>query len=139
MPSTGPSDANFFGGHPVYLSHSLLGSFEDNDERKSNWIDSVIVGSDTFYYPFKYKIAQFGDPVSEYLMVLRLSEQYLIRAEARANQGNLIGASEDLNLIRIRAGLTNTLAVSQQELISAIMHERQTELFTECGHRWFDL
>ena len=77
-------------------------------------------------------------------MVLRLGEQYLIRAEARARLGsNLSGAIGDLDKIRSRAGLpliaTTNPGITQPALIDKIMHERQVELFSEFGHRWFDL
>lgn len=68
-----------------------------------------------------------------------MEEQYLIRAEARAYQVNISGAQEDLNIIRNRAGLSDTSATTQQDLLSAILQERRLELFTEIGHRWFDL
>src|SRR5690606_19066848 len=67
------------------------------------------------------------------------AEQYLIRAEARAQLSNIAGAQADLNKIRIRAGLGETLASSQNELLTAILQERRFELFTEHGHRFFDL
>ncbi|MBC7851372.1 MAG: RagB/SusD family nutrient uptake outer membrane protein, partial [Chitinophagaceae bacterium] len=67
------------------------------------------------------------------------AEQYLIRAEARAKLNDLTGAISDLNTIRNRAGLANTIAVSQQNILNAIAEERRTELFGEWGHRWFDL
>jgi hypothetical protein len=63
----------------------------------------------------------------------------LIRAEARAQQGNVSGAAGDLNVIRTRAGLPNTSATNSQGLLSAILLERRFELFTEYGHRWLDL
>lgn len=137
LPSEGPNTGN----NPVYLSANLLKAFEAGDRRRvgGNWVDSVIVGADTFYYPFKYKVNAQDAPVSEYSMVLRLGEQYLIRAEAEVQLGDLQGASRDLNMIRNRAGLGNTTAVSQLDLYTAILHERQVELFTEWGHRWFDL
>jgi hypothetical protein len=72
-------------------------------------------------------------------MVFRLAEQYLIRAEARAQQGNVSGSQSDLNAIRTRAGLPNTTANDKASLLTAIQHERQVEMFTEWGHRWFDL
>jgi hypothetical protein len=77
--------------------------------------------------------------MTEYFMVLRLGEQYLIRAEARAKQGNIGGAQSDLNVIRNRAGLPNTTASDEASLITAILKERRVELFCEWGHRWFDL
>ena len=46
---------------------------------------------------------------------------------------------EDLNVIRNRAGLGNTTALTQSALIVAVLEERQRELFTELGHRFFDL
>jgi len=70
---------------------------------------------------------------------LRLSELYLIRAEARAKQGFLSGAQDDLNVIRNLAGLPDTTASSQEELLSAILQERRVEFFTESGHRFLDL
>jgi hypothetical protein len=104
---------------------------------------------DTVYCPFKYKLNS-SDPtittstltanMKEYFMVLRLGEQYLIRAEARAKLGNSGGAQSDLNSIRNRAGLANySGATDQTSLVTAILNERRHELFSEWGNRWFDL
>jgi hypothetical protein len=68
-----------------------------------------------------------------------MAEQYLIRAEARLKQGNIIGAQDDLNKIRVRAGLPITTAMTQEELKQAILDERRVEMFTEHGNRWFDI
>src|SRR5690606_33452932 len=68
-----------------------------------------------------------------------LSEQYLIRAEARAQLGDLKDALKDLNLIRKRAGLEPKVLNGKSELLDAIFRERQVELFAEWGHRWLDL
>jgi hypothetical protein len=92
--------------------------------------------------PFKYKPFNPDKPETvEYSTVLRLAEQYLIRAEARARQGNdLTGAAEDLNAIRGRAGATPVDPnSSQDELLLAVELERRKEFFFEWGHRWFDL
>ncbi len=138
LSETGP-DYDFSSPNPVYLNTHLLSSFESGDERRLHWVDSVIVDTDTFYFPYKYKSATEGDPVTEYQMMLRLGEQYLIRAEAKAQQDNLPGAIADLNAIRSRAGLSGSIATTKDEILTAIMHERQVELFTEAGHRWLDL
>lgn len=127
----------------VSLNKTLVRNFETGDNRRTNWIDSTTVLGITYYYPFKYKVgdANMGanPPVTEHEMMLRLGEQYLIRAEARAQQGNIAGAQADLNAIRSRAGLPNTIASDKAALLAAILHERQVELFTEMGHRWLDL
>lgn len=137
-------EASFFvfnSGPPsqVSLSSNLYNSFETADNRRSSWIKTVTNGTLTWYHPFKYKENNATPSSKEYSIVFRLAEQYLIRAEARAQQGDLIGAKEDLNKIRTRAGLDNTPAVSQQEIIKAVLSERRWELFTEFGHRFFDL
>ncbi|SEW37116.1 SusD family protein [Chitinophaga sp. YR573] len=134
LPNTGPN-----ADHPVYLSGKFLNNFEVNDQRKINWIDSVSVDNVTYYYPFKYKNATLDAPITEYEMVLRLGEQYLIRAEARGQQNNINGSQSDINIIRSRAGLPNTSADNKVSLLTVILHERQVELFTEWGHRWLDL
>ena len=76
-------------------------------------------------------------------MVLRLPEQYLIRAEARIHQGNLNGAMADINVIRKRAGLellsSNTVDIKADALMNIVLEERRKEFFTEWGHRWLDL
>lgn len=137
LPATGPTpSAN---SNPVYLSTQLLNAFESNDQRKANWVNSVSVGSNTYHYPFKYKATSTSGSVTEYLMILRLVEQFLIRAEARVQQNNISGAQNDLNEIRARAGLANISVNDKASLMNAILHERQIELFTELGHRWFDL
>ncbi len=124
---------------PTYLcTPTLLNSFEVGDSRRSNWIQSRVFAGQNVYYPYKYKIQQ-NAVISEYYILLRLAEQYLIRAEARAHLNNITGSRSDLNIIRNRAGLINTLATDKQGLLSAIEHERRVELFAEWGHRWFDL
>jgi len=120
------------------LSASLLSAFEAGDNRYTNWIKDLTVGTTTYKFAYKYKV-KASSVLSEYSTVFRLAEQYLIRAEARAQSGNLSGAQEDLNAIRNRAGLANTLATMKEELLVAIEKERRVELFTEWGHRWLDV
>jgi hypothetical protein len=128
---------------PTFLINSnLLNAFEPGDERRIAWIDSSIIGGSTYYYPYKYKVRSSSPPV-EYYIILRLGEQYLIQAEALAQEGNLSQAMASLDMIRTRAGLPSIAmtdpVISQQDLLQAIYHEEQVELFAEWGHRWFDL
>ena len=137
LPVTGPSAY----ANPVYLSPLLLNAFESGDLRRKggNWVDSVIASGTTYFYPAKYKATTISGGVSEYLMVFRLAELYLIRAEARVQQNNIGDAQHDLNTIRIRAGLPDTKANDKASLLTAVLNERQVEFFTEWGHRWLDL
>jgi starch-binding outer membrane protein, SusD/RagB family len=125
--------------YPFTMSDDLINEFESGDARKSNWTMSSTVAATTYYFPFKYKLFYTGAPPEEYPVLLRLAEQYLIRAESRAQLSDLAGAATDLNMIRSRAGLANTTASTQSDLIDAIYNERRVELFTEYGQRWFDL
>jgi starch-binding outer membrane protein, SusD/RagB family len=122
----------------VTLSDSVRKAFEPGDNRYVDWISSFTDGSNTWYFPYKYKV-QASSTLTEYSMIFRLAEQYLIRAEARMQENNISGSQDDLNVIRLRAGLPNTTAGDPSSLALAIEHERQTELFTEWGHRWLDL
>jgi hypothetical protein len=131
----------FTAGQPqfVWMSSSLYNSFTDGDLRRTYWTKEVKDASRTWHHPYKYK-ENFDTSVSkEYTVVLRLSEQFLVRSEARVMQGDLIGAKEDLNKIRKRAGLPDTQAQTQSEILDAVLEERKHELFTEYGHRFFDL
>lgn len=129
------SSANFT------LTDQLLNDFEPGDLRRANWVGTTDFSGTYYYFPYKYKV--YVDPsstVTEYYMLLRLAEQFLIRAEANYNLGKLTEAIADLNVIRNRAGLTpldNSLTNDQVQ--QAIVHERRIELFAEFGHRWFDL
>ncbi|HEY0612001.1 MAG TPA: RagB/SusD family nutrient uptake outer membrane protein, partial [Chitinophaga sp.] len=126
----------------VALSTFLVNAFEPGDQRLTLWVGrndvaaTPVSPAGTYYYSRKYRDKT---PGAEYLAVFRLSEQLLIRAEARAQQGNLFGAQTDLNTVRTRAGLPATTATTKEALLDAILHERQVEFFLEWGHRWFDL
>ena len=97
------------------------------------------MGHTNYFFPYKYKLTELSPVDTEYNMVLRLAEVYLIRAEARAQQGNITGAQADLDTVRARAGLAATTAGDLPSLLTAILHERQVELVAEWGHRWLDL
>lgn len=124
---------------PAYLPHTFYDMFSDDDLRKSSWIGSVTVNNTKYYFPYKYKVTTFDAPLTEYQTILRLSEIYLIRAEARAKLGNISEGLEDLNAIRSRAGLADTVVTNDIDLLNAIVQERRLELFTEWGHRWLDM
>lgn len=135
IPSSGLNSVS----HPVYLSQGLVQNFDSADLRRTHWVDSVVVKGVKYYFPYKYKVSAIKTPVSEYSMVMRLGEIYLIRAEARAQQGNIAGAQGDLDAIRARAGVSKTTVSDQTGLLAVIAQERRLELFTEWGHRWLDL
>jgi hypothetical protein len=136
---------HLLGGTPEFLiSPALIGAFDSSDVRLKKWILQTVVPASgtlpaqTYITPFKYKMGR-SSSTTEYIMVMRLAEQYLIRAEARAQQNNLAGAKSDLDAVRLRVGLSGVTVTTKEAMLQAIAQERQLELFTEWGHRWFDL
>jgi hypothetical protein len=124
------------------LTPSLVNAFERDavrpdyqDDRFNAWTRATSNGT---RYGYKY-ISNVAAANTEFAVVLRLAEQYLIRAEARVQQNNLSAGITDLNVIRSRAGLHGTFATTQADLLLAIENERRIELFLENGARWYDL
>ncbi|MHA4893552.1 RagB/SusD family nutrient uptake outer membrane protein [Pedobacter sp. PWIIR3] len=129
---------------PFALTQGIYDAFDLTDRRRSGWIGSYVDNSVTpneiYHYPYKYKVnSDASQPNSEYLVMLRLAEQYLIRAEAKAHLGKLTEAANDLNKIRNRAGLSDFVSNDATTLLNAISQENRKEFFAEWGHRWFDL
>ena len=125
----------------VSAATAVTSVFEIGDKRATAWIGSFTTGGKTYKFAYKYKVRLRDQPITEYYMIFRLAEQYLIRSEARAMLGNLTGSVDDINIIRARAGVTaiNSSGLTQQQILDAIDRERRCELFIEWGHRWFDL
>ncbi|WP_316825514.1 RagB/SusD family nutrient uptake outer membrane protein [Pedobacter miscanthi] len=119
-----------------HLMPGFVASFEQGDRRLANWVS--VIGTSGKYSVNKYKL-RTASAGNEYFVMLRLGEQYLIRAEARMELNNITGALEDLNTVRSRAGLAAKLNLSPSAAALAIEQERKVELFGEYSHRWFDL
>lgn len=144
MPGLNTYDANYFlfaGNNGLMrLTDNLMNAFEEGDFRKTHWL-GIYENEEAVdaYYPYKYKIGEYYRPVEEFMVVFRLAEMYLIRAESRANQEDILGAVEDINVLRVRAGLAPLNLSAKDEVLDAIFQERRIEFFAEWGHRWFDL
>jgi starch-binding outer membrane protein, SusD/RagB family len=121
------------GRREVAPSEGLINIYLPDDERKN-----VSIAYDGLNaYANKYNDLSKG---ADNVIILRLAEMYLIRAEAEANKtgGSISDIQNDINTIRLRANLTPTTATSIFQLLAAIETERRLEFAFE-GHRWFDL
>ncbi len=80
-----------------------------------------------------------GDSWTQYDVdwyIMRVSETYLLRAEAYLGKGDFAAAAADINEVRARAGAT---ACSASDVtLDYILDERARELFAE-EHRWVTL
>lgn len=120
------------GRREVAPTAAVLDAYETDDER----YEASIAFAGTLPYAIKYDDLSTG---ADNVIVLRLAEMYLIRAEANARlTQNLTDVQDDINEIRSRAGLGNTGAGTFPALLNAIEQERWVEFAFE-GHRWFDL
>jgi tetratricopeptide (TPR) repeat protein len=91
------------------------------------------------HYQTKYKKTGGIDNI----IILRIAEMYLHRAEAKAYLDNLDeidGALYDLNIVRIRAGIgeITPMPTTKEEVLQAIAKQNKLEFAFE-GHRYFDL
>ena len=121
------------GRREVEPSADLLAAYETGDKR----YPASIAFAGTNAYAIKYNDLSLG---AENVIVLRLADMYLIRAEAEASKTapNVVAVQSDINKIRMRANLSPTLETSASQLLRIIEKERRLEFAFE-GHRWFDL
>jgi hypothetical protein len=128
--------------NPMFSNWKSGGNYVPNDSVKRLLTDvstgggrsALLNTSGTKVLGGLYPQSNGTDPV----YVIRIAELWLVRAEARAEQGAVAGALDDLNAVRLRAGVGVSTAVTQEEVLAAIESERRVEFAFE-PHRWFDL
>jgi len=125
------------------VGEEMRNKFEEGDKRADS-IMTLSSGGNNKYILTKYDGVNYYDPnntsnyvVSNNLVLIRLADIYLLRAEARYKNGNITGAQDDLNLIRARADLGAYNGVGE-DLFHEIFDERRRELLGE-GHAMFDM
>lgn len=128
-------------GYGDYLpSTDLLNLIDEDDVRSTIFAaDPDLTGVYGSLRVNKYP-SEGSDIGTDNLPVIRLSEVYLIRAEARAKKAapDFAGARDDLNRIRQRSWPSApAVTLSGDALIDEILIERRIELAFE-GHRIFD-
>jgi starch-binding outer membrane protein, SusD/RagB family len=133
----------------AYFTAPFMDNIQTGDQRAIKWISYIETANIIYPYPAKYK-ALFNTDFTEQSILLRIAEQYLIRAEARIYQNKVADGIADLNIIRERAidksepdaNMQLKLwsgSLSKEEAIVAFNYEKRIEFFAECAHRWLDL
>lgn len=115
------------------VSPDLIAAYDDpNDVRLTNLVYAPAPAENcwTFKYEGKLNVAQDCNNV----IIIRLSEMYLNRAEARMNLGNAGAALEDLNVIRSHRNAADLASAG----LGVVKEERRRELAYE-GHYLYDL
>lgn len=120
------------------LTANLVAAFSLADQRKQKWMATVTVGANNWYRSDKYK--NRSSNTTEYSVIFRLEEAYLLLAEDLAKQNKITQALPYVNATRQRAGIgALNNVISQSALLNEIQLENRREFFTEMGHRFFDL
>ena len=132
----------FVGRREIIPSNQVvlaLSSSESGDRFSSISFDLTnLNGTDNGWSVAKYGTA---DADNNNVVIFRLPEMYLIRAEARAQLDKVTGANSaqsDINVLRTRANAVQVTSVSKNQMLTIIEEERRYELAFE-GHRWYDL
>lgn len=121
-------------------TQDLVAKFDkEKDVRYKSSIYWTAVPYDTYWpaknYPLAYKIRQKESDI----ILLRLADILLLKAEALVELNRPKDALMIVNDIRNRAGLSGlSLSLSVEEARLAVENERQLELLFE-GQRWWDL
>lgn len=139
------------GGPFLEMSRSLYNILDDNDIRKSRYVDPSSTPDPNYLTNPNYinddvlLIRKFpgseGINLMNDLKIFRAAEMLLIKAEALADAGDLNGAATLIKQLRdARFGSAQTLPsyANQTEAFGDILDERRIEFAFE-GHRWVDL
>lgn len=115
----------------IRVSEDLIKLFDANDVR----FTMLRTASDFagYYWPNKYQGKDGGPLAYSSIPMIRISEMYLVRAEARYMQSNVNGALSDLNVITANRNAEPYSTVS----VDDIFDERRKELAFE-GHIFHD-
>lgn len=121
---------------PAIALVELLNDPEIGGTRKSLVKDASTANSPNYFVGLLYHRTNGDDPA----YLFRISEQYLIRAEARAKKANPVLADvlADLNAVKARAQARLSTAISIEQALWDIERERRVEFAFE-PHRWYDL
>lgn len=110
----------------------MLGSVKVEDPSTLDWGTSKV-------YINKYPGREgSGDVRVNNVPILRLSETYLIAAEAAAKLSDQANAAKYLNAIVLRGNPDATAVTESEATVDRILQERRVEFVGE-GHRFFDL
>lgn len=127
----------------VFYTTKSFRNILENDPRASWMLKKAPAGvpaaiKDSFY------LSKYSGPKSEEAYVLRLTEVYLLKAEAilRSN-GSINDAREVLRTVMTRAGVTNFSAIdnatTKEDLLFQVYLEFNRNMVAEDGIEWFAL
>ncbi|NQX39086.1 SusD family protein [Pedobacter steynii] len=142
MSYSGSYNGNGYSNDFLTISPQTVALYENSDWRLQFYTDLQadfnpipVSGGNVRLRKYGLRFARIG---------MQLSELYLLRAEARARAGDLSGAKEDVEALRVKrmpaaqAVVPTLIAGNKEALIKFIIEERIREFAVE-GYRWFDM
>lgn len=149
------NQTNLTGGPFMEMGRNLFNILDNSagDIRRRAYVDPTSKVDATYLTNPNYKMDDVlcidkypgkpsGAPLNNDLKVFRLSEMYLIKAEARVAANDLVGAATQIKAIRDArnyiAPVSLPVYASAQAAWKDILRERRVELAFE-GHRYIDI
>lgn len=149
------NQTNFTGGPYMEMGRNLFNILDgtSGDIRRRALVDPTSKVDPTYLTNPNYKADDVlcidkypgkpsGAPLNNDLKVFRLSEMYLIKAEARVAANDLVGAATQIKKVRDARNYLGPVALpvyaSTQAAWKDILKERRVELAFE-GHRYIDI
>lgn len=144
-------DSTLSGSPFMEMGRSLYNELDDNDIRKSRYIDPSSVIDPDYENSPNYQESDIlvirkypgsdNQPLMNDLKIFRSSEMLFIMAEAAADAGDYSGAAaliKQLRDARFGSAQPSPTYNTEAEAFGGILDERRLELAFE-GHRWVDL
>lgn len=138
--TVGTGFTNFYNAAPggrgdAPTSADLFAAFDTTTDKRFTelFVAATDAGGNNTHFTTKFSDTVNG---ASLVPVIRITEMYLIRAEANLRNSSTVGDTpvNDINRLRTRAGLANLTTVNADQ----ILEERRKELCFE-GHRRMDL
>jgi starch-binding outer membrane protein, SusD/RagB family len=124
----------------IYLNPSVGDSVQAGDLRAAKVL--TVAAKSLFNVTSKYK-STLTDPVNltRPLAIIRVAEMVLLRAQVKIEQGDLVGATADINAVRAGEGglAPITVPATKDAAISALLYEKRYSLLAESAQRLVDL
>jgi hypothetical protein len=127
----------------IYLNPSVADSIQAGDLRAAKIITLANAGSGSGVSS-KYKPTNSSPTgaITMPLAILKNAELILLRAQVEIEQGNLVAAQNDINVVRVKEGGLPAYTVpftSKRQAIDALLYEKRYSLLGEGAQRLVDL
>jgi hypothetical protein len=125
----------------IYLNPAVGDSIQAGDKRASKIITVASKTLNGVTSKYKTPATDPAGALTQPIAIMKNSELLLLRAQVKIEQGDLVGATADINAVRVADGGLAPIAVpaSKSAAISAVLYEKRYSLLGESAQRFVDL